>query len=616
MKFVTSMFAVALLAAGSTALGQPMFDTGRQQVKGIQLLQDYADHNAYYYVPTHPRVATDNEGNLQFLCVKYVDDKGDASGGLFHALVEFSLPDETVQALEKELKKSAPGARIVGPVPLFAAKKESEDQPGSFEIVSATLSDRGGKDHMTRSVVTSGTAPLTPGSRAAVAALLNQQGATLLWNSLGAPTSDVSVAVNAYYEAIVSGFSAHVVADVSTVYKHYSNIFNRQQDYTRRQIRDVSDELIRNGSLKIESLDRGTALGIKTEDMARLLDLVTQKLTELMFDAKTGFSTDPEREPAVEANQLPGRLERSWLSKTFGGTDDTKYYTDDQWVLKERKDIRQNIFSITLTKNGSIKVPLNTAGNIGGLYRGLKDDPRYFRIVNLADAAFEKNVVSFQVDGEYIDSFTDTVNYVAVNLRKRYADPSHETATATLRVDAAVLKTGDTVKTLSFPRLGEAGPDVRQYEYQIVWSVRDRQPIRLPPVEGEWIHTSDPVVALVPPFEKVQIDVDADRTNFKSRNVQACVIELKYPLVGKPVQNRKATLRSSDAESSNHVTFYRDRTGSKTQIRTTWYFKDGTTIPGAWKELTDTYMNLVPPGAPPDTSPATTNTPAVTGTGQ
>ena len=64
------------------------------------------------------------------------------------------------------------------------------------------------------------------------------------------------------------------------------------------------------------------------------------------------------------------------------------------------------------------------------------------------------------------------------------------------------------------------------------------------------------------------------------------------------------------------LTFYRDRTGSKTQIRTTWYFKDGTTIPGAWKELTDTYMNLVPPGAPPDTSPATTNTPAVTGTGQ
>ncbi len=598
MRLIRIIAMSTAIAAVQTVLAQPMFDTGRVEVQGVQLLQNFKDPNTYYYIPTSPRIATHADGALQLLCIKYVDGEGSATGGLFHALVEFTLPPAAVEALEKELQKKLPDAHVIGPVPLFAQKREDEASPGSFEIVSATLSDRGEKG-LTRAVVTSGAAPLTPGSRAAVAASLSAHGATLLWSSLTAPTSDVSVAINAYYEAVVTGFNGRVTADVSTVYKHYSTVFNQQQEYSRRQIRRISDELLRNGTLKVESFDRGGSLGMKTDDMSKLLDLVTQKLTELMFDMKTGFSADPEREAGVEAGQLPGRQERSWLARTFGGTEDTKYYTDDQWVLKDRKDIRHNVFAINLTKNGTIKVPLNTAGNLGGLYREAKDDPRYFRIVNLDDAAFEKNTVAFQVDGEYVDAFADTINFVAVNLRKHYSDPTQADALASARFDASILKNGDTIRSLTFPRLGETGPTAREYEYQFVWSVRDRPSVRLPEAEGEWLRSSDAVISLVPPFQKVVVEVDSDREQFRSGNIQTCILELKYPLGGTPISVRKATLRASDAESTNRLTYYRDRDGAKTQMRVTWHYKNGTKKTNDWQAIDETYFNLVPP-APSD----------------
>lgn len=577
---------------------QVKYDTGRMQINGVQLFQDYADPTAFYYLPPGPRLATNEDGTLQFLCLKYVDRKGDASGGLFHALVELTLPPDAVEALDKGLKKKISNARIVGAVPLMPAKKESDDQPGSFEVVSAILTNRE-KGGMTRSVVTSGVAPVAPGSRAAIAASLNPQGATLLWNSLSGPTSDVSVAINGYYEAVVTGFSAHVSADISTVYTHYSSVFNKQQDYTRRQIRDVNDSLIRNGTIKVETLDRGSALSLKTDDMASLLDVITQKLTELFFDHKTGFSADPEREAAVEAGQIPGRQERSWLSRTFGGTDDTKYYTDDQWVMKDRKDLRQNIFSITLDKNTTIKVPFSTAGNIRGLYGAFKDDPRYFRIVDLADPAYQTPVIYFQVDGNYADAFLDTINFVAINFRKRYEDPAHKDTNDKLHIDAASKNTG-MMQSVNYPLLGETGASSQQYEYQLVWSIRDRNAVHVPGGE-DWISSTDAIVPLLPPLQKVVVEIDADRQFFRDKAVASARLEFRYPLVGSS-KTQAITLRPNDADSATKVTLYRDRGKAKIEYRISWQFKSGQSLHHDWKALDATadtgFLSLVPPDAP------------------
>jgi len=582
---------LAMLVICESAYALVKLDEGRMMVNGIQLLQDYADPHSYYYVPTYPRVAENDDGTLSFLCLKYVDPAGKTGGGLFHALIEFSLPPDAVAELEKELKKTVPDAKIVGPVPLMQSEPaEGEDEPGSFEVVSAVLGDVGG---FTRKVVTSGKAPITPGSRAALAAILNQQGATLLWDSLSGPTSDVSIAINAYYEAAVMGFDARITADVSTVYEHFSRVINVQQDYTRRQIRDIVDDLRRNGTIKVEVLDRTKALDLKAGDLQALVDTITNKIIELMFDAKTGFSADPPREVAVEQNQIMGRQSKGWLARLFTGSGDQKYYTDNQYVMKRREDIRQNTFSVVLTKNSTVKVPINTAGNIRGLYDALKDDPRYFRVVNLADPAFEFRTIYFQIDGDYASSFQDTVNFVAVNVRKKLGE--NPEFTSTLRFSYDNIKDGKLVQEVTYPRLGEKEASWLDYEYQVSWSLRNRSTIAIPSDPNKWLKANDPAISLVPPLDKQVIEVDADRGVFNDSGVMSANLVFEYPLLGETKRTR-VTLRSRNTESTSQVTLYTDK-GSKIHAKVTWYFKDGRRVVQDLGETKETYFVLFPPSA-------------------
>jgi len=590
--FLLAALGGALLAA-APAHALVKMDEGRRLVKGIQLLQDYADPNAYYYVPAYPRLAENADGTLAFLCTKFVDPKGKTGGGLFHALVEFSLPPKAVDELQKELKKDVPNGRIVGPVPMVPdnSQENQGEGKGSFEVVSAILKS-GADQGFTRQVITSGKAPLTPGSRAAVAALLNGPGATLLWDSLNQPTSDVSVTVNAAYEAMVTGFDARITAQTTTVYKHFSSLYNDQHDYTRTQLRDITDELRRNGDIKIEVLDRSKGLDLKANEMQGLVDMITQKLTELMFDAKTGWSTDPPREVAVEQNQILGRRERGFFSKIFGGAPDEKYYTDDQFVLKKRTDIKQNVFSIVLTKNATVKVPINTSGNLRGIYGELKDDPKYFRVVNLGDPAFEFRSVFFQVDGEYAGSFQDAINFVAVNVRKKQPGGNADYTTA-LRFSQDTLKDGKLAQEISYPRLGDQSLSWLDYEYQVVWSVHNRKSVRVPPDPAQWLSAQDPVVPLTPPFEKVNVEIDSDRGKYQDMGVATASVVFEYPLLGESKRTR-VTLRPTDTSSTSAVAIYRDQ-GSKLKTIVTWYFKNGKTANKIIVQPDDTYFLLVPP---------------------
>jgi hypothetical protein len=588
-KFVVFVLALAI-APPAAALVK--YDEGRRVIDGVQLLQDASDPTAYYYLPQFPRLSTKADGTLELLCLKYVDAVGGTHGGLFHALVEFSLPPEVVASLEKKLKEQVAGGRIVGPVPLMQSLESGEEGVGSFRVVSAILSDRE-KGGFTRTLVTSGRAPLLPGSKAVVAALLNQQGATLLWDSLGGASSDVSVAISAYYEAQVQGYNAKVFAEVETIYKHFSLISNTQQDYTRRQIRDVVDDLRRNGTLKIEVFDRSAGLGLKAAEMEGLLSLVTDKLVELMFNAQTGWSAEPPREAAVEQNQLKGRLERSWLSRAFGGTDDTKYYTDDQWVLKNRKDIRRNTFTLLLSKSSTIKVPVDTAGNLAALYGALGKDTRYFRIVNLADPAFEFRPVHFQVDGDYVDAFQDTLNFVSVNFRKSY--PDKPAFTRSLHLTHSDLKTGNTLRDIAFPRLDLPEAEWTSFEYQVRWSLRDGPTLAVPPKEDQWIRTTEAAVSLAPPLEKRVVEIDADRSLFQPAGMASAVVEFLTIVGGKPrLQRSKAILRAGDPAPTTKVAVYRDR-GTPIGVRVTWHGQRGK-AEGQVELLETDYLYLRPPG--------------------
>ena len=121
---------ICLLGAPGACLALVNYEKGQEFILGVQLLQDSADVNAYYYVPQFSRLSTRADGTFEFLCTKFVGADGGASGGLFHALIEFTLPADVLTDITKELNKKYPQARIVGPVPLLPVVDKGEEGLG------------------------------------------------------------------------------------------------------------------------------------------------------------------------------------------------------------------------------------------------------------------------------------------------------------------------------------------------------------------------------------------------------------------------------------------------------------------------------------------------------
>ncbi len=592
MKRASTRFCILwlILFASTPASALVHYEKGRLEVNGVLLLQDYDDKNIYYYVPPSPRISTKKDGALELSCVKFVDPEGDVDGGMLHLLVEFSLPPEDLESLREKLKKEQPGAELRGPIALVGATNEEED-PTSFKVVSAVLSDTG-KGGFTKSLLTSGRAPLTPGSKAAVAAILDKHGATLLWESLKRPTSDVSVTIRAYYEAALPSYKARIFADISTIYKHFSSVMNRQEGYSKRELRRIVDDMRRKGLIEIEIFDRSVSAG-KSGMMEGLVTLATDKLITMIFDTTTGLSKLPEKEKAVEKGQIERRQKKGWLAKLFTGSGNQAYVSDDQYVLKDRTDIKQSVFSINLTKNSSIRVPIDSSGNMSGIYGVYKDNPNNFRIVNLKDPAFQKREIYFKIDGDYSGAFDKILNFAAVNFRK--SNPGAPASTSELVFTQQDVKEGEVIKGVTYPRLGARGSDWLGYEYQTSWSVHGRDALRVPSGRDQWIRSISPIVTLNPPFDRVEVEVDADRGEFAARGVRSAVVEFRYPLFGKMKQERKAVLRESDTEQSKVLTLYADK-DRKREYRVTWYAKSGGGKKSTgWQPLDESYFYLDPP---------------------
>ncbi len=558
------------------------YEAGRIEVNGILLLQDAGDSNNYYYLPPAPRVSERKDGGLELSVIKFVDPKGDTSGGLFHMLISLSLPAEDLEALKEGLKDIKPDAKISGPVPL------RQDKEASFSIISGTLGDKG----FTSSLISSGRAPVTPGSKAAVAATLSPHGATLLWESLQKPTSDVSIALRTYYEATLPSFRAKVYAEVSTVYKHFSKLKNRQDGYSRHQVRDIVDELVRTGDIKVDVMDRMPE-DTANKAMQSLVDLITGKLTEVIFDQKTGFTAIPKKEKAVEKGQVKGRQKKGWLAKLFTSTGNQKYFSDNQYVLKNREDINRATFNINLTRRAVIKVPVDTAGNISGLYAEFNKNPDMFRVVNLADPAFQKRELFFRIDGEYAGAFEKIMNFAGISIRKQYKGQAD--ATGELIFTREDIRDGHLSKSWKYARLGEKNSNWLNYGYRTTWSIKGQHKVKQPKNPDEWLETADPIITIAPPLERTDLEVDADRFLFEDADIRSATLEVRYQIFGKEKKQRLGVMRATDAESVSSAVIFHDP-DKKAQYRVSWYPMKGKPEKGEWQELEDSYLVLSPPG--------------------
>jgi len=848
IRFAITLAIFSLCLPVNVAKAQVKYDGYSFVIDGVLLLQDSQDTTAFFYMPKAPAVAYNKDSTLSFLCMKYVGENQQASGGIFHALFEFSVPEKDLKKVEIKLKKKLPWAKIKGQLKILPnLGQDGTDSSPGFEVISAVLQN-GGEGGMTRSLVASGSAPLTPGSKAAVAAVLDPKGATLLWASLDGPTSDISVGVRGYYEAILPAFNAKIVMDSKTVHKAFSTKRFQSTPLTQSDIQRGIDSLIKSGTIKVEIVDRSKGMDIDNASMQALTDLITTKTIDMMFMGYVGPSsgmgmggmgmggmgmggmgmggmgmggmgmggmgmggsmsmastpmgittagapvnplaasglpamqaqsaasglgggvgvgamglptsttndaenqrlreqvekleadkaasdkrkadkaearakeaekavadpvagsnktnpvapattpTDPAagaqtraRSNAVAApstnpnaqsannpptaapntnsgskwggaasgsGSQPGSSANgaspSWggssgsngtgsVSKnapaSVNGTAGNKMSVGDKaaiaqvgmqaaqagwgmakemmamyqktYTLVDQKNIKQSNYTINLSKASSIKVPFYSAGNVSGLFEKLKNDPRYFRTVDMNDPAFqkrdinfvvdgdyaEKRDINFVVDGDYAEAFNTVLNFVTIKFRKAYAN-GHDTVFAQMVISKNDMMAGMNFKTTFYSRLGLNGKEWNEYEYQVLWSVKgETDPIRYPADPKKWILGTEQAVSLVPPFQKEEIDVDAGRDLFQQNGYISANMNFTGTVAGKTVPIKRLLLRAGDAEWSSKMVVFHDPNKPLT-YQTSWYTPEGE-IKQPQTVMASNYIFLTPPVNP------------------
>ncbi|WP_109302599.1 hypothetical protein [Aquimarina sp. AU474] len=564
---------------------QVHYDKGRITIDELQLLQDYNDSLTYYYIPQYPRLAINDKGDFEFLCMKYVGKEEKDNGGLLHALFEFRMEEDKLKNVEKKLQSKIKDAKIRGPIPLLETLKEGESALGSFRVISSILTDTLGTESFTKNMITSGRAPFTPGSKAVLAAKLNQEGSTLLWETFKGAASDVSIAVDGYYEAAVEAYNVVVEAEMDMIYDHFSSYSKTETLFTHDEVSKVVDSLYNNSTIKIQALDRTKTLGVKS-DLKKILQIVTDKLINIMFDTETGWSKRPDIEDPAKEKDKTGKGILSGFA--FGPA--SMFIPDIQHVVKEKKDIRVHRFRLDLSESTTIKVPFYTAGNLGGLYESFKEDPKYFRVVDMDNADFEKREIIFQLDTDFAESFEEVVNFVTVNFRKKYT--GRRDFTSQLYFNAKDIKNGKIFKSIAFPRLGEQSANWKEYEYQISWSVRGQS--EFVGSNSQWKTSQSPAIVISPPFQKLAVEVDLDKQVLAEADVASVIVDFAADFLGKTQFVKSLTLRSSGEENNSKTAVFYDYNGD-VAYRTIWYTKTGDKVKSPHQKLENGYIYLTPP---------------------
>ena len=286
-----SLFALTINNSFATV----KFDGRSFLIDGVLLLQDAEDNLAYYYAPKYPTLALKQDSSAEFLFMKYIGEDQESSGALFHALIEFTITDGELKVILKKLQKKIPNARIKGRLSFLPSNGSSGDYSGpTFQVVSSVLSNTG-DGGLTRSVLASGNAPMTPGSKAAIAANLDSRGSSLFGASLkSGETSDISIGLKAYYEAILPSYNAVITVDMEKIYSEFLDESNEKTFFSQKDIKKTLDSIANKGGIKIDISDRSQAMDIDNAAMASLVDMISAKITDTMFGAAQGDIKPPE----------------------------------------------------------------------------------------------------------------------------------------------------------------------------------------------------------------------------------------------------------------------------------------------------------------------------------
>jgi hypothetical protein len=465
----------------------------------------------YYYLPNQMMLAKDPLTQVpSFLFLKYVteerEDQGGVSGALMHFLMQTGYTPAQLIETQSKLNAKVNGAVVKGPVDLFAA-----EDANSFTITSAVVNKDGG---MTKSLVTSGKAPLQEGGKVAVATNLNKFGAQLMAATFEKASSVTDLSVNLFYKYYlkVNGLKARLIIDYEQIAKQikedkvnaeYRKIESKdavQESQSWSELHKVYDELVKKSAIKME-IDQG------------IPNAGSDKITELLFQAFMAKiaqpATDqPQATPPTpaESQALPGK------NTAYG------YYLD---IKRIQQNIQKKKEVIEVNYNYLLPMELSITQNLKSFYNSVKDNKSCVASVLLNDGFYRHMDIRFVLDLEAKEMFDQEVNYVTVNVRKKRDSGNDFTDRAT--IDKKYVTDKGITAAMTYASGDDRNADM--YQYAVQWSLRGGNVFPATPV---WEKGQMEAVTLKPPVIPRNIEFEADIEKLKAANISRATLQIRY----------------------------------------------------------------------------------------
>ncbi len=452
--------------------------------------------NEYYYLPVNLRLSARPDGTPEFLFVKYTTEETVAAGGvqgaLMHFLMEWGLTPAQETELQQKIKQKLSTRRAsstrfkfnfgrkITPKVMGPATMKSDVQGETFRIISGTLTN----EKFTPNLVTTGRAPIVPGSKIAVAAIMEKNGAQLLASTFEKTRSitDVSLDLRFQYEVLTPAVEGLITVNWSEIYTFYESyrreyVHRDTDDETLPKHNDLGDDQITDKELSvlIENMISRKYVNIQIDQLQADNEL-TKEITQMFMEYFVQSVADKEyyqpaegtaRDPLKPAD--PYQPDEDLYMYTFNST---------RFESKVRKG--------TERYNLKVRIPVvrehSLTENLASWYDGVKHNKRCVTSVNLNDPFFQHREIHLILDAEAEQMVGDEVNAVSVDIRKRRSK-GHDFQDA-IMIDKNTLANG-TLASLTYSRGEDKNPDA--YEFRTSWNLKGRIYPESPQwVKGDW----------------------------------------------------------------------------------------------------------------------------------
>ena len=518
--------------------------------------------NNYYYLPTGLRLSQNASGDPEFLFLKYTTDAktdgGGVEGALMHFLMEWGLTDAQLKEAQEKLTAKNPAAKILGPASV------ETDSERSFEVKSATLNSQG------NSLITSGNAPVMPGSKVVTASKMDKYAAQLLVNSFDKAASDVSLILRFKYRTLMPAAKGKIVIDWSKLYQKY------QKDSAQFKSNEKKESYF-FGLISVTTSSEKNYKEVRQE----METLVSQKYIDFQFDELDPNSekVKPIREGFMNMlTQMIGELNQSVDNKPptpeeVAAMPDIKTGTSYKFVREKFiKKVQRGREVLNLNYRSTYYNPVDITQNLNSWYKDLKSNPRCVGLVNLNDPFFEHRDVNFIMDETTNSMFEDKeVNYVTVNVRKIRSSGNNFTSRFTIEKK----NLGERAH-VTYAKGDDSNTDAP--EYQVQWSFSGGYVYPQNPVWQKADFEGNPLAA---PLRKRKVEFQTDLDKLKEAKIVRAQLQLRFKKLG---DEREMSLPISSSSTDPIATknIYSDRDLDGFAYRVMFYSSEGEKLATDW----------------------------------